>query len=230
VKVVGLLAIALAGCGSVVSAPADGGRRSSTPGDATPDASANCPSPGVLPQGGACNVENQTCPAAFSCGCGNAFDISCTCSAGRWLCASPSCGGCVPSCPVNPTPGQTCSFPAGMTCDGILSCPGGMDGPIDVQCMGGVWVAVSKDSCGPLRCVAGGPCSPGSCTLSGAGPCGSDEVLTCEGGTYVLQSYTCSDEGAGCGTAGGGPNSCAMSCTCTNGIEACTFSGDCDAG
>jgi len=144
-------------------------------------------------------------------------------------CSSP--GALCPSCPADPTPGEACSFPAGMLCQGMLSCPGGLDeGPVDVECMEGRWGAVSKDSCPPTRCVAGGACSAGSCTLSGAGPCGSDELLTCDGGTYVLQSYPCNDEGAGCGTAGGGPGACSTSCTCTNGLEVCTSSGNCDAG
>jgi hypothetical protein len=228
---VALVAFALSACGgSVVGAPADGGLRGSTAGDATPDAFASCPSAATLAPGGTCEAEDQTCPAAFTCGCGDSFAVSCTCSDGEWLCAAPSCGGCSSSCPDDPTPGQTCSFPAGMTCPGVLSCPGGSSGPIDVECMGGVWTSVSKDACPPNRCVAGGDCDLGACTLSGAGPCGSDEVLTCDGGSYVLERYTCSDEGAGCGTTGDGHGSCAMSCSCEKGLESCTVSGDCDAG
>jgi hypothetical protein len=120
----------------------------------------------------------------------------------------------------------------GITC--MQSVCSGVTNPCICTSQGWQCVGVS---CGsgpgmPIVCAVGAPCAggPASCTLSGAGPCGSDELLGCReegaGSVYGVLSFPCSGEGDGCGTAGPG---CSSSCTCENGQEVC--SGDCeDAG
>jgi hypothetical protein len=112
---------------------------------------------------------------------------------------------------------------------------GGGDGPDS----GVMTLPVPEEDAGRVAsgpCVLGGNCgSVGStCTIAGAGPCGSDERLACDAASlqYAADGFPCSTGlGVACGfgTAGGdGTVGCNETCSCQDGLEVCT--GDCPDG
>jgi len=105
----------------------------------------------------------------------------------------------------------------------------GGDSGIDYD--GGVYV----DAIAPAGCELGASCGGAgtTCTVVGAGPCGSDQRLMCDGAEYVADGFPCStSSNVGCGfgePAYDGGASCSEECSCQNGLEVCT--GNCpDAG
>ena len=81
-------------------------------------------------------------------------------------------------------------------------------------------------SCPPQpACAVGAVCAQGeTCTMTSAGPCGSDVLLYCADtdqgmGAYKVQSFPCSSGGVSCGW--GGTGGCSESCTCQNDSMVC---------
>jgi hypothetical protein len=96
----------------------------------------------------------------------------------------------------------------------------------------------SLDAGGPTPVVTG-PCDLGdsceagaTCTNPGAGPCGSDQRLSCDPSALVLvaDGFPCTGAAnTACGWGSAGDPGCSETCSCADGLEVCT--GDCpDAG
>jgi hypothetical protein len=81
-------------------------------------------------------------------------------------------------------------------------------------------------------CELGGSCEAGAtCTNSGAGPCSSDQRLSCDPTTLLLvpDGFPCtSSANTGCGWGSTGNPGCSETCSCVDGLEVCT--GDCPDG
>jgi len=232
-----LLALVSAHCGGrTVLATGDGkGTGPGADGGTSPDGSSpGCPSETeLLSVGEACDWVGPCTIDLDVCGTGQGSLTSCTCTGGAIVQLGPT--GCIvgppTGCPIASAvvTGASCAGD-GQTCQGTVTC-NGQSTLESCTCNQGAWLCPSAHcAVPPVECVPAGPCPTAgySCTLAGGGPCGSDEALTCgSDGVFHVTGYPCTDEGSGCGTAG----ACTQSCTCTNGSEVCTMSGDCaDAG
>jgi hypothetical protein len=121
---------------------------------------------------------------------------------------------------------------AGSACEAELEmlaaegfCIGG--GPVPIFDAGGPTPVMDAGVIG-ASCVLGGDCEPGSvCTNLGAGPCDSDQQLSCgPSALWIADGFPCSSSIPSCGFGSG---SCNETCDCENGLMVCT--GDCpDAG
>jgi hypothetical protein len=90
----------------------------------------------------------------------------------------------------------------------------------------------SADSGVPIKdCTLGAPCSTQgvACTVAKAGPCSSDQRLTCgASGTLVADGFPCVQSATSSCTFSGTAPVCAETCSCVGGLEVC--SGTCPDG
>ncbi len=145
-------------------------------------------------------------------------------------------GGVTPpgDCPDESTivNGRPCAT-EGLECTAPYSCPSPYD-TTQCACTSSHWDCEYHHCPEQPQCEVGASCAgttAWSCTMTGAGPCGSDVYLVCQKGTaeptYIVESFPCSSTGTSCGW-GNTTNGCSESCSCENGSMVCT--GDCPDG
>jgi hypothetical protein len=135
-------AVALAGCGSSVVLPGQGGG-----GTATTSTSSTPGCPAATPaSGAACSPEGLTCHYDAQCGGADA-----TCTKGAWWVEEYGLG-CAAICPTTqPNAGDPCS-----TCCLPPSCdfPNAQGCPVTGTCPNGVWVLTEPPCVAPVDCQA----------------------------------------------------------------------------